>query len=280
MSGADDRRDAWKEYLAEEAVRGRQAARDFPFKLVETTGERALETWRALKAQQDGAPFVLGGPGDLYRIADRMALMREHGEAPKTVVAAADRVAFPGLLVAERVIAHKKAQTSRRAEREAGRSVFFDPGERWPPTGAWPQAPYEEEPLAVAAQWDFERDPDAPKPAKRIPLENVYVAILPDVDASDAPAHFLWGGWNDVPQSEMLVAALRSWRDNYGAELVGMSHDTWSILVDRPPVDRRRALTLARDMIALCPDLLGEVKTVEGQAALVLANHWWNFWWD
>jgi hypothetical protein len=63
----EERRDSWADYLAREVERGRRAAETFPFTLVETTGERALETWRELKAQRDGAPLVLGGPGDLYR---------------------------------------------------------------------------------------------------------------------------------------------------------------------------------------------------------------------
>ena len=63
MSQKDERRAFWAEYLAEEAARGKEAASNFPYKLVETTGERALATWAELKAQRDGAPIVLGGPG-------------------------------------------------------------------------------------------------------------------------------------------------------------------------------------------------------------------------
>jgi hypothetical protein len=78
----------------------------------------------------------------------------------------------------------------------------------------------------------------------------------------------------------MLVAALRSWHERYGAELAGIGHDTWSLRAARPPVSRGEALALAAEMAALCGDLLGEVKTLEGQAALLMANEWWNFWWD
>jgi len=274
------KREAWKEYLADETERGRRAAERFPFKLVETTGKRALETWRAVKTQQDGAPVVLGGPGDVYRIADRMASMRERGDTPEAVLSGAARVHFPDDLSRERARGYARAEAFWRAERDAGRAVWFDPDRGWPPIGSWPDKAYEEEPLAVASQWDFQRDPDAAKPARRVPLEQVYIAILPGADATEAPAHLLWGDWNDVPRSEMLVAALSSWRDRYGAELVGISHDTWSLYVERPPQDRDDALRLAREMVALCQDLLGEVKTLQGQAALAMANQWWNFWWD
>jgi len=33
-------------------------------------------------------------------------------------------------------------------------------------------------------------------------------------------------------------------------------------------------------MVALCSDVLGDVKTLQGQAALAMENRWWNFWWD
>lgn len=280
MLSMSNAREFWAEYLTEEAARGRRAAQDFPFKLVETSGEAALDTWRSLSARKDGAPIVLGGPGDLYRIAERMALMRERGDTPQGVLAAADQLSFPDDLLRDRAAEREKAVAFWRAEREAGRTLLFDPDEEWPPTGTWPPKAYEEEPLAVVSRWDFERDRVAQKLAKRTPIEKVYIAVLTGADATEAPARLLWSGWNDVPRSEMLVAALRSWRARYGAELVGMSHDTWSLFVERPPQDRDETLALAREMVALCPDLLSEVKTLQGQAALAMANHWWNFWWD
>jgi hypothetical protein len=293
----DDKRDFWREHLAEEAERGRRAARTFPHTLVEVAGDRALTAWSELKERTNGAAIVLGGDGDLYRLADRMTWRRERGETPDGVLAAADRLRFPEDLFALRAAQDEKAEAYWRREREAGRPLPFDPDEprEWPPTGPWPDEVFEEESLAVATDWDFgdledkpqkeeATKPDAQEGARdvgrRVPLERVYIGLIPGADPTEAPAHLHWGGWNDVPSSEMLVVALRSWRDRYGAQLVGMSHDTWSLLVDRPPASREEALGLAREMVALCSDLLGEVKTLQGQAALAMENGWWNFWWD
>lgn len=276
----DERREIWAEYLAEETARGKEAARNFPYKLVETTGERALATWAELKAQQDGAPIVLGGPGDLYRIANRMAFMRERGDTPEAVLAGASKQRFPRDLLAERAKEYVQTEAFWRREREGGRALWFEPDEGWPPVGPWPEKAYEEEKLAVASEWDFERDAGASMPGRRVFLPLVYIAVLTGADATEAPARLLWGDWNDVPDSATLVAALRSWRTRYGAELVGISHDTWSLSVARPPQDRDEALGLAREMVAVCPDLLDETRTLQGQAALTLENDWWNFWWD
>jgi hypothetical protein len=277
-------RDSWK---AEEAALGRRASRTFPYPLVEVAGERALTAWSNLKERTDGATLVLGGPGDLYRIADRMTWRSKRGETADAVLAAAERLRFPEDLFALRAAQDKEAEAHRLREQEAGRPLPFDreePGE-WPPTGPWPDEVYKEEPLAVASEWDFRHrdedrtEGDARKP-RRIPLERCYIALIPGADATEAPAHLHWGAWNAVPTSEILVATLRSWRERYGAQLVGVSHDTWSLYVDRPPVTREEALGLAREMVALCRDLLGEVKTLQGQAALAMENRWWNFWWD
>lgn len=148
------------------------------------------------------------------------------------------------------------------------------------PRGPWPRKPYEEPALCVATAWDFSRNRPKGAQPQRVPLEKVYVALLPCADAAEAPAHLHWGNWNDVPRSEMLVAALRSWHGRYGAQLADISHDTWSLHASRPPATREEALELAAEMVEVCADLLGEVHTLEGQAALLMANTWWNFWWD
>jgi Domain of unknown function (DUF4253) len=209
-----------------------------------------------------------------------MRFMRERGDTPATMLAAANQVRFPHDLMAERAKEYVQTEDFWRRERDSGRTLWFDPDQGWPPVGPWPAKAYAEEKLAVASAWDFELDAGAAKPGGRVPLPLVYIAVLTGADAAEAPAQLLWGDWNDVPDSATLVAALRSWRARYGAELIGISHDTWSLTIARPPQDRGEALALAREMVALCANLLDEVRTLQGQAALTLENDWWNLWWD
>lgn len=265
---------------AEEAERGRRAALDFPFELVETTGLAALDVWRKLKAKGPATPVVLGGPGDLWRIAERLRWRLERGETVEAVLAAAGAIDFPDDLYRRSAEERARVRALRMREAEAGRGQGWDPKAEWPPSGPWPERPFEEEPLSVALGWDLGGAPGTLEAARRTPLAKVYIALLPTDDASEAPAWLHWGGWNEVPESAMLVAALRSWRDRFGAELVGISHDAWSVKVDRPPTDRYEGLRVAREMLALCVDLIDGVDTLQGQAALAIENDWWSFWWD
>jgi hypothetical protein len=63
------------------------------------------------------------------------------------------------------------------------------------------------------------------------PLPRAHIVILPTDDWTTIPAYLRWGNWNGCPAPEYHVAAFRSWRDRYGAELVGLSHDVVNIRV-------------------------------------------------
>jgi hypothetical protein len=65
------------------------------------------------------------------------------------------------------------------------------------------------------------------------PLDKVHLIVLPTDDWTTIPAYLRWGGWNDCPAPENHVAALRSWRDRFGAELVGLSPDVMNIKVEK-----------------------------------------------
>jgi hypothetical protein len=77
------------------------------------------------------------------------------------------------------------------------------------------------------------------------------------------------------------VAAMRTWRDRYGAELIGMSSDTLNLRVATRPKTRQEALALARDHYVYCTDIVDQgLQTYSALAASLMANEWWFFWWD
>jgi hypothetical protein len=77
------------------------------------------------------------------------------------------------------------------------------------------------------------------------------------------------------------VAALRSWRDRFGAELVGLGFDTMNLRVARRPQTRAEALELAREQDLYSQDLVDQVAgTLSHLAADLMTHEWWFFWWD
>jgi hypothetical protein len=77
------------------------------------------------------------------------------------------------------------------------------------------------------------------------------------------------------------VAALRAWRDKYGAELIGLGSDVINLRVARKPATREEALELARIQHVYCNDIIFQgVGTYWALAAGLMRDDWWFFWWD
>jgi hypothetical protein len=138
-----------------------------------------------------------------------------------------------------------------------------------PPLGEWPtEAESFSEWLSAAGDY-------------RGPLQKVYVAFIPTDDATTIPAHLRYGGWNACPHPEYHVAALRCWRDRYGAELIGLSSDRMDLRVARRPQSRAEALELASEHYMYCNDIVDQdLGTLSKLAACLMANDRWAFWWD
>lgn len=112
-------------------------------------------------------------------------------------------------------------------------------------------------------------------------LPRVHIVSVPARDATDLPAYLGLGGWNDCPAAERMVAALRQWQKEYGAELVAISRDTMDIRVKRRPATREEALKLARQQAVFCSDVVENPDDMlEELAATLMISDWWFFWWD
>ena len=113
------------------------------------------------------------------------------------------------------------------------------------------------------------------------PFPKVHIVLVPTDDSSTIPAHLHWGSWNECPAPEYHVAALRHWRDAYGAELVGLGRDTIDLKVARTPATRGEAIELARVQYAYCNDIIDQgTGSYSVLAAQLMAHDWWFFWWD
>jgi hypothetical protein len=245
-----------------------RALANFSFEIVEARGEDALAKWEELKTAGRGVPVVVGNIEGILE-----PFFPGYYETLKPVqetLAAANAVRFP-----EGLAQMRRDQNVAASEtlRKLGISLDFDDEEdeeREPPLGEWPASPSGSPGLSVAYEILTHR-----------PLPKVHIVLVPTDDPTTVPAHLHWGGWNACPAPEYHVAALRHWRDHYGAELVGLNMDVLNLQVARKPATRDEALELARAQYAYCNDIVDQgTDYLSVLAADLMAHNWWYFWWD
>lgn len=275
----------------------KKALANFPYPLIETTGEAALAKWQELKAAGRGTPVILGGGDDSF---NALLTPFEPDGPPialtsvESILKAADAIRFPGDLIAKRrkddadsrawleetiakdpdaplptIIVTDADGHRRTLSREEARAQMLAARQE-PEVGDWPTTPQDSLGLSVAT--DILTGKALPK---------VYIALLPTADATEVPAYLRWGGWNACPEPAYHVAALRAWRERYGAELVGMAFDTLNLRVARKPKTRDEALALAREHYVYCSDIVEQgTQTFSVLASALMNDDWWYFWWD
>lgn len=229
-----------------------EALARFPFEIVQAPGASALQEWERLKSAGRGVPVVVGSDEEL----DALLLNNFHPtwsiqEDPPDVadvLAKADRI----------------PNAAQRTLDKIG-LVFARP-----PVGPWPDQPPASAGLSLSLNV-----------LTGDPIETVQIVLVPTHDWTEVPAHLRFGGFEMNPPPESHSAAFRSWRDRYGAELVGMSFDTLNLRIATRPASRDEALTLAREQFRYCRDIVDQgVGTLSNLAAGLMADDWWYFWWD
>jgi Domain of unknown function (DUF4253) len=260
-----------------------------PFELVEATGEQAFATWQLLKSAGRGVPVVLGGDDDLLFEPLGWPDRRPVAE----ILAVADGLTHPEDLLRFQAEEGARAMEYLRQRSEQEPDVDVPKMIVWGPDG--PRQLSRQETLALVmaepqgaplGEWPSEVDGSpglsvAFDVATGEPLRSCRIALVPTEDWTTIPAHLNWGGWNACPHPEYQVAALRSWRDRFGAELAGLAFDTMNLKVAHRPASRAEALDLAREQYAYCNDIVDQgVGTLSRLAACLAAHDWWFFWWD
>jgi len=276
-----------------------KAMEQFPLKLIEAPGDQALAKWQDLKAAGQGIPVVLGGvddhgslgnlltpfgpngphvppPSSVEDILKKAAGIRFSDDLTRVRTAGAEAAAqqWRDMLAAKPnmplplMTETRDGQTRTLTRDEILAAMEREPQQ--PPIGDWPDTPDVVGGLSIANDILTGQ-----------PLQKVLIGLAPTDDWTTIPAILRWGGWNGCPAAEYHVAAMRSWRDRYGAELIGMNSDTINLRVAVRPKTREEALALARDQYVYCPDNIDQgVGTYSALAAALMANDWWSFWWD
>ncbi len=234
-----------------------RALKRFSYPLEVVPGDEALEVFEDLKLQGRGTPIVLGGPSEFTLVDEVMALGLVEHPSTQLILDRASEISFPEGFRAMKE--REQAMLRRRFPH------LNDLG--GPPVGDWPEQARGGGGLSVAYHWS-----SAPWP-------RVHIALLPTDDSTAAPAYLRAGGWNHCPEAAAMVAALRSWRDRYGAELIGFAHDIMNIRTQIGPASREEALALAWEHYLFCGDVLND-QTLAELGAELIDDDWWYSWWD
>ncbi|MGD0565117.1 MAG: DUF4253 domain-containing protein [Roseiarcus sp.] len=240
---------------------------NFPYEIVETNGENALATWRQLKSAGRGAPVVLGEDELDNLLVPFEPRHRARLEPVEKILAAAKAIHFPDDLFKRRRDAFAEAKVYFR---QIASLADFDDKECEAPLGEWPA----ENSYGAALSVAYDIRTGQPKP-------RVHIALIPTDDPTAILAYMRYGNWNECPPPAYHVAALRAWRDRYGAELIGVGADTMNLRVSRKPATREEALGLAREQYFYCNDIIDQgMGSYRALAAGLMASDWWFFWWD
>lgn len=107
--------------------------------------------------------------------------------------------------------------------------------------------------------------------------------LLAEIPVKNPWEIFAWlpfGGWNECPDTPVLMAASKHWYEKYGAVPALMTHDVLEF--DLPvPVSREDAMSLAWEQYVWCPDIVDQgCETVGALADTLAQSSKWYFWWD
>lgn len=230
------------------------------YRIEAVPGARALARWEELRAAGEGYPVIVGDAEALNMLLETVP---DHASpAIAATLAKAQELSWP------QGLADLKQRTREALAK------------------AYPEDEFDEEPEAELGRWparpDVLQGPSAPyNILTGDPFDPCYILVVPARHGWDVPAYVGWGGWNENPPPELHIAALRSWHERFGAELVGMSFEVLDLRVARRPATRDEALALAREHFDYCPDIvLQGTDTLAPLAASHMVSDWWYFWWD
>lgn len=230
------------------------------YRIEAVPGARALARWEELRASGEGYPVIIGDAEVLNTVLE--AVVDYDSPQIATTLVKAESLAWPQALMDLKL----RTREALAEDYASGEIEDIPP----PETGRWPARP------------EAARAPTTPvNPLDGTPYDPCYILVVPARYGWEVPAYTAWGAWNECPPPELHIAALRSWHERYGAELVGMSGDVLDVRVTRRPATREEALALASEHFEYCPDIVWQgSETLAPLAATYTVSDWWFFWWD
>ena len=110
----------------------------------------------------------------------------------------------------------------------------------------------------------------------------ILIAEIPVKNPWEIFVYIHFGGWNDCPGNEDIMAISKYWFEKYGAIPFAISHNTLEYIVEKP-VDDEDKIRFTEEFYAFCPDSVDkymESFNIDKLAKKIYKNKLWNFQWN
>ena len=106
----------------------------------------------------------------------------------------------------------------------------------------------------------------------------LILAKIPTDKPWEAFAWIPFGGWNECPDTSVMISAARYWYEQFHAVPAVIASDILEFTAF-PVRDRSAAIGLALEQYAFCPDII-DFRSLEALADTLTQSTVWYFWWD
>ena len=123
-----------------------------------------------------------------------------------------------------------------------------------------------------SSYWNSDSKMTDPLILAKIPVKNPWEIF----------AYLPFGGWNECPDTQSLMAVAKYWFEQYGAVPAAITHDELEFLLPAP-VSQEKTMDAAVEQYGFCPDVIDqgpEESTVGALADVLRQSPVWYFWWD
>ena len=123
-----------------------------------------------------------------------------------------------------------------------------------------------------SSYWNSDSKMTDPLILAKIPVKNPWEIF----------AYLPFGGWNECPDTQSLMAVAKYWFEQYGAVPAAITHDELEFLLPAP-ISEKETIDVAVEQYGFCPDVIDqgpEEATVGALADVLWQSPVWYFWWD
>ena len=110
----------------------------------------------------------------------------------------------------------------------------------------------------------------------------MILAKIPVKNPWEVFAYLPFGGWNECPDTQDLMAAANYWFEQYKAVPAVITHDELEMKLPCP-IPKEKAMEAALEQYGFCPDVVdqrAEEATAGSLADGLRQSDVWYFWWD